>query len=118
MTANEDADLPVYLRLRALLAGSILEGDYHEGDQLPSVRAFAASHGANPLTVAKAYQALQDDGYVSVKRGVGMFVAPGAIERLRVSERDTFIKKAWPRIRAHIERLDIDPAELFETIRA
>lgn len=113
MTVSEDSDLPVYLRLRALIAGSILEGDYREGDQLPSVRAFAASHGANPLTVAKAYQALQDDGYVSVKRGVGLFVAAGAIDRLRVSERELFLKRAWPRIRAHIDRLGIAPNELF-----
>lgn len=118
MTVNEDADVPVYLRLRALLAGAILEGNYQEGDQLPSVRAFAASHGANPLTVAKAYQALQDDGYVSVRRGVGLFVAPGAIERLRVNERDVFLKRAWPRIRAHIDRLGIEPQELFEQERA
>lgn len=112
MTASDSADVPVYLRLRGLLAAAILEGDYAEGDQLPSVRAFAADHGANPLTVAKAYQALQDDGYVSVKRGVGMFVADGAIERLRVQERQTFLTKVWPRMRAHIERLGIDPAEL------
>jgi GntR family transcriptional regulator len=112
MTAGESSEVPVYLRLRAMLAAAILEGDYREGDQLPSVRAFAASHGANPLTVAKAYQALQDDGHVSVKRGVGMFVAEGAIERLRDQERDTFLTKVWPRMRAHIERLGIDPATL------
>lgn len=112
MTASDSADVPVYLRLRGLLAAAILEGDYAEGDQLPSVRSFAADHGANPLTVAKAYQALQDDGYVTVKRGVGMFVADGAIERLRIQERDTFLTKVWPRMRAHIERLGIDPAEL------
>lgn len=76
------------------------------------MRAFAADHGANPLTVAKAYQALQDDGYVTVRRGVGMFVADGAIDRLRVQERETFLTKVWPRMRAHIERLGIDPAEL------
>lgn len=112
MTANDSADVPVYVRLRGLLAAAILEGRYAEGEQLPSVRSFAADHGANPLTVAKAYQALQDDGFVTVKRGVGMFVADGAIERLRVQERDTFLTKVWPKMRAHIERLGIDPAEL------
>lgn len=112
MTANESSDIPVYLRLRAVLAASILEGNYTEGDQLPSVRAFAHEHGANPLTVAKAYQALQDDGYVAVKRGVGMFVAPNAIDRLRVNERALFLEKVWPRMRAHIERLGIDVNDL------
>ena len=112
MTANESSEVPVYLRLRAMLAASILEGNYTEGDQLPSVRSFAHLHGANPLTVAKAYQALQDDGYVAVKRGVGMFVAPDAIERLRVNERRLFLEKVWPRMRAHIERLGIDVHDL------
>jgi len=115
MTAVEP-EAPVYLRLRGLLAASILGGDYAEGDQLPSVRAFAVEQGANPLTVAKAYQALQDEGYVSVRRGVGMFVAPGAIERLRVDERDRFLHHVWPRIRAHIERLGIDTHDLVTNI--
>ncbi len=113
MTAVE-AETPVYLRLRGLLAAAILEGDFGEGDQLPSVRAFAVAQGANPLTVAKAYQALQDEGYVSVRRGVGMFVAPGAINRLRVDERERFLSCIWPRIRAQIERLGIDPQMLVE----
>ena len=112
MTPNDSADIPVYLRLRGMLAAAILEGKFAEGDQLPSVRSFAADHGANPLTVAKAYQALQDDGYVTVRRGVGMFVAEGAVDRLRVQERETFLTRVWPRIRAHIERLGIDPVEL------
>lgn len=112
MTPSDSADVPVYIKLRGFLAALILEGRYAEGEQLPSVRAFAAEHGANPLTVAKAYQALQDDGYVSVRRGVGMFVAEGATERLRVQERETFLTKVWPRMRAHIERLGIDLAEL------
>ncbi|MBA3898101.1 MAG: GntR family transcriptional regulator [Sphingomonadaceae bacterium] len=118
MTEREGTDVPVYLRLRGLLAAAILEGDYGEGEQLPSVRAFAAEHGANPLTVAKAYQSLQDDGYVAVKRGVGMFVAPGAVDRLRLDERARFLTRSWPGIRAHIERLGIDLRALIGTAHA
>ena len=76
MAAFNGEDSPVYLRLRGAIALGILRGDYRAGDQLPSVRAYAAEHGANPLTVAKAYQGFQDDGYVEVRRGVGMFVLP------------------------------------------
>ena len=113
MTVFESDDSPVYLRLRGMIAAAILEGDYREGDQLPSVRAFAAEHGANPLTVAKAYQSFQEDGYVTVKRGVGMFVAPGAIERLRLSERSIFLDRVWPKVRAQMNRLGIAPEELL-----
>jgi GntR family transcriptional regulator len=107
-------DRPVYLRLRDLIAASILDGDFADGDPLPSVRSLAARHGANPLTVAKAYQTFQDDGLVVVKRGVGMFVADGASRRLREAERSDFLQSRWPAIAAQIKRLRIEPAELFE----
>ena len=114
MTALEHEDSPVYLKLRASIAAAILRGQYRAGDQLPSVRALAAEHGANPLTVAKAYQSFQDDGYVEVRRGVGMFVLPGAVEALRVAERERFLKGYWPRVKEHIALLGLDLDELLD----
>jgi GntR family transcriptional regulator len=81
---------------------------------LPSVRTFAAEQGANPLTVAKAYQQFQADGLIRVQRGVGMFVREGAAARLLEAERDAFLREEWPRIRLRISRLQITPEELFE----
>lgn len=104
---------PVYLKLRDLIAAAIMEGHYGEGDMLPSVRAFAAEQGANPLTVAKAYQQFQSDGLVEVQRGVGMYVVPGAAEKLRKAERSRFVEHEWPEIRARIRRLGIDARELL-----
>ena len=95
-----------------------LPGKYADGDPLPSVRALAAEEQANPLTVAKAYQGFQDEGLVVVKRGVGMFVAPGARARLGDSERERFLKEEWPEVRARMRRLGIDPASLLERERA
>ena len=118
MTALSTEDSPVYIRLRGTIAAGILRGDYRTGDQLPSVRAFAAEPGANPLTVAKAYQSFQDDGYVEVRRGVGMFVLPGAAEKLRAAERANFVETQWPRIRSYIALLGLDAAELLERERA
>lgn len=105
---------PVYLRLRDIVAAAIIEGRYREGEMLPSVRAFAAEQGANPLTVAKAYQQFQTDGLVEVQRGVGMYVAPGAAEKLRRTERQRFVDEEWPEIRARIDRLGIVAADLLE----
>ena len=73
---------------------------------------------ANPLTVAKAYQGFQDEGLIIVKRGVGMFVAPGARARLSESERSRFLTEEWPEIRARMRRLAIDPATLLDRERA
>jgi GntR family transcriptional regulator len=105
---------PVYMRLRELIAAAIIDGRYREGDMLPSVRAFAAEQGANPLTVAKAYQQFQADGLIRVQRGVGMFVGAGAAQRLRAAERTRFIEDEWPQIRERMERLGIARAELLD----
>ena len=113
MTLRSSHEKPVYVRLREVIADAILVGRYGDGDPLPSVRALAAEQGANPLTVAKAYQGFQDEGFIVVKRGVGMFVAPGAALRLRTTERDDFIAKEWPEIRDRMARLGIDPADLL-----
>jgi len=104
---------PVYLRLREKIAAAIIEGRYAEGAALPSVRAFAAEQGANPLTVAKAYQQFQADGLIRVQRGVGMFVRKGAADRLREAERSTFLEEEWPDLRRKIERLGLSLRELI-----
>ena len=118
MTLRTQHDKPVYVRLRETIADAILAGKYGDGDPAALGPRLAAEQQANPLTVAKAYQGFQDEGLIVVKRGVGMFVAPGARARLRDSERSRFLKEEWPEIRARMNRLGIDPAELIERERA
>ena len=105
---------PVYLKLRDQIAAAIIEGSYAEGEMLPSVRALASEQGANPLTVAKAYQQFQNDGLVEVQRGVGMYVVEGAAERLREREREVFLREEWPEIRSRMKRLGLNPEQLIE----
>jgi GntR family transcriptional regulator len=107
-------DRPVYLRLRDSIAAAILDGKVRDGDPLPSVRSLAAEHGANPLTVAKAYQTFQDEGLIVVKRGVGMFVAAGAAAKLLAAERSEFLNERWPAIAAHMRRLRLDVDDLVQ----
>ena len=114
MTLSSSSAKPVYVRIREVIADAILSGKFGDGDPLPSVRALAAEEGANPLTVAKAYQGFQDEGLVVVKRGVGMFVAPGARTRLRDTEREAFLKTEWPAIRERMAQLGIALSSLTE----
>ena len=107
---------PVYLKLRDMIAAAIIDGRYLEGEMLPSVRALAAEQGANPLTVAKAYQQFQTDGLVAVQRGVGMYVVKGAAERLRHREREQFVRDEWPMIRERIARLGLDAGDLLARV--
>jgi GntR family transcriptional regulator len=107
-----DDSRPVYLRLRDIIAAAILDGQFGDGDMLPSVRAFAVQQGANPLTVAKAYQSFQDEGLVTVRRGVGMFVAAGASRKLKTMERDRFFTSVWPPVAEQMQRIGISLDDL------
>lgn len=114
MTLRTSHEKPVYVRLRETIADAILSGTFRDGDPLPSVRALAAEQQANPLTVAKAYQGFQDEGLVTVRRGVGLFVAEGARARLRDGERKRFVEEEWPAIRERMARLGISASELMD----
>lgn len=105
--------IPVYLQIRDAIIAGILDGRYGGEMALPSVRALAGAEAVNPLTVSKAYQELQAAGLVAARKGVGLYVAPGARERLMKSERDSFLRDEWPRMRARIDRLGLSPADLF-----
>ncbi len=103
---------PIYQQLADILAARLLDGDPPEGDAMPSVRALAGQYLLNPLTVNRALQALADNGLLESRRGLGLFVVPGARERLRASERQRFLADEWPRLRARLRRLGIAQTQL------
>jgi GntR family transcriptional regulator len=104
---------PIYRQLRDRVVAMILDGVLKEGDPLPSVRNVAAEFRVNPLTVLKGYQQLVDEELVEKRRGLGMFVRPGARDVLMHGERQKFLNEEWPRIQETIQRLGIKPEELL-----
>ena len=105
---------PIYRQLRDRVVDMILDGLLKNGDPLPSVRNVAADYRVNPLTVLKGYQQLVDEDLVEKRRGLGMFVKDGARDLLLKGEREKFLAEQWPRIRATIQRLGLQPDELLK----
>ena len=105
---------PIYIQLFNHLTDLILDGILLEGDAIPSVRQIAGEQRINPITVSKAIQLLVDDDVVEKRRGLGMFVLPGAVERLVEKQKTQFLEKQWPEIPTKMRRLGISQSELFE----
>ncbi len=105
---------PIYRQLRERVIAMILEGVLGEGDPLPSVRTVAAELRINPLTVLKGYQQLVDDGLVEKRRGLGLFVKPGARDQLMSGERARFLREQWPEVVRTIRRLGLSPSDLLK----
>jgi GntR family transcriptional regulator len=107
-----DSQLPIYQQLADLLAAQLIDGDPAEGEAMPSVRTLAARYVLNPLTVTRALQTLSENGLLENRRGVGLYVTPGAHTRLQTAERQRFLEQEWPRLRERLKRLGIRPDQL------
>ncbi len=111
--ADWDDGTPIYRQLRDIVVTMILDKKLSDGDALPSVRYVAAQFQVNPLTVLKSYQQMVGEGLIESRRGRGMFVLPGARERLLESERERFLQEEWPRVVDTLYRLGLNPKELL-----
>lgn len=81
---------PIYHQIAEAIRGEILSGALEEEDQVMSTTQYATTYRINPATAAKAFAQLVDEGVLYKRRGLGMFVAPGAAEALRSHRRLAF----------------------------
>ena len=112
-----DDRTPIYRQIADRLREDIVSGLLEDDEQVMSTNQYAAFHRINPATVAKAFQELVDDGLLYKRRGVGMFVTPGACERLRTDRRARFADEVVAPMVAEARRLGISIDELIETIK-
>lgn len=105
---------PIYRQLRDRIVELILDGEFRDGQMLPSVRQIAGEQRINPITVSRAMQMLVEEQIVEKRRGLGMYVVDGAGQRLIQQERERFLREEWPRILERIERLGLDAGNLIK----
>ncbi|MCU1482277.1 MAG: GntR family transcriptional regulator [Subtercola sp.] len=84
---------PIFVQIAEQIENEIIDGTLPEEGQIPSTNEFAAFHRINPATAGKGVNVLVENGTLYKKRGIGMFVATGARERLLVIRRDEFEKQ-------------------------
>jgi len=111
-----DESQPIYRQLAERIEGEIVEGVLAEGAQIPSTNELAAFYRINPATAGKAIGQLLSAGLVEKRRGIGMFVAPGAAGQLRRSRRSAFRDAYLRPMLAEAHRLGIGSAELLDLV--
>jgi DNA-binding transcriptional regulator YhcF (GntR family) len=88
----------IYHQVADLMRDRILDGEWREGERIPSVRELAAGVGVNPNTVTKSYQALLDRKIIESQRGLGYYVAGDAKRRIVEEMRSEFVREELPRL--------------------
>lgn len=90
MKFNLDQEKPIFLQIAEGIEDGILTGAFPEGSQIPSITEFSVNYKINPATALKGINLLVDENIIFKKRGVGMFVSDGAVQKLRQKRQDQF----------------------------
>ncbi|WP_313818063.1 GntR family transcriptional regulator [Citricoccus sp.] len=112
-----DAAQPIFRQLALRIEQGIVDGTYPEETQVPSTTEFSAFLRINPATANKGINLLVDAGILYKKRGIGMFVAPGARQQLLSSRREAFTRQYIHPLLTEAARLEITPEDLSGMIR-
>lgn len=107
---------PIFVQVQQGLEDEILSGVYREGEQIPSITELAASYKINPSTALKGINLLVDAGIVYKRRGIGMFVCDGALQKLKEKRQEEFFTQYVLPLIQEAKRLSISPQQLQEWI--
>jgi len=109
-------DKSIYLQISQMIETDILRGILLEEERVPSTNELAKLYTINPATAAKGVNLLVDAGILYKKRGIGMFVAPGAAERIRSRRKQEFYSERLTALLAEAQSLGITREELIREI--
>lgn len=90
---NNHASVPIYEQISSQIKALIMSGELKAGEALPSIRGLAKSLHISVLTVQKAYDALQADGFIETTAGKGCFVS--------AQNQDFYLEEQQKRIEEH-----------------
>jgi GntR family transcriptional regulator len=107
---------PIHAQLERAVRVAIATGRLRPGDQLPTVRQLAVDLRVNANTVAKVYVALERDGVVETKRGVGTFIAEAQTRKAQAAQRERQLAALVDRFLADTAAQGFSSRELMQQL--
>ncbi len=116
MKLDLDQEKPIFIQIAEGIEDGILTGAFPEESQIPSITEFSVNYKINPATALKGINLLVDEEIVFKKRGVGMFVAKGAVSKLQKTRQNQFYDNYVSRLVEEAKRLGITSDEIIAMI--
>lgn len=107
----------IYLQIGDMLETDILRGILMEEEQAPSTNELARQYTINPATAAKGVNMLVDEGILYKRRGIGMFVAAGAKEKILAKRKKAFVRDHIRPLLTEAQSLGLTKEELIDMIQ-
>jgi GntR family transcriptional regulator len=116
MELNLNGEKPIFLQFAEILEENILKGIFEEETQIPSTTEVAVKFKINPATANRGVNLLVEEGIIYKKRGIGMFVCPGAKERIAARRKEAFFESYVIKLIEEAKSLDISINEIQSMI--
>ena len=116
MKIDNNSEKPIFIQFAEVIEDSILKGIYEEETQIPSTTEVAVLLKINPATANKGVRTLVEEGIVYKRRGIGMFVAQGARDKIRAKRKREFVDKYVKNMIEEAKKLDISSSEIIKMI--
>lgn len=116
MELRLESEKPIYVQLCEWLSDMIISGTISEGEQIPSTTEISVEYKVNPATALKGINMLVDKGVIFKKRGLGMFVSVGAVEKLKAERQQDFQQTYVDKMCEEAKKLGISKNEIIAMI--
>lgn len=116
MKLDLDGTKPIFQQISDEIEDAVFTGAFPEETQVPSTTEISAAFRINPATVLKGMNQLVDAGVLYKKRGLGMFVAKGAAEKIRRKRRKLFAETYIRPLLEEAAKLGVSEEEMIQMI--
>lgn len=116
MIIDAQSDKPIFLQIAEQLEDAIFTGIYSEGEKVPSTNEIAALLTINPHTVLKGMNLLVNEDLIHKRRGLGMFVSDGAVEKIRAKRLEQFYERYVEALVVEAEKLSMTRQDVIALI--
>lgn len=116
MHIDPTSEKPIFLQIAEQLEDAIFTGAFPEDTKIPSTNEISLLLNINPHTVLKGMNLLVDESLIYKKRGLGMFVQTGAVEKIRLKRRGQFYQQYIAALVEEAKKLQMSKDEVIELI--
>ncbi|MEK3712724.1 GntR family transcriptional regulator [Paenibacillus sp. FSL R7-0333] len=116
MTITFDDNLPIFQQVAHIIEDDILNGTFQVDEQILSVAQFSQLFQINPATVVKGIGILVNEEILYKKRGLGMFVAADAKDKIQLKRRERFTKELLSELLNEADKLGLTTGDIIDMI--
>ena len=113
---NHSSMVPIYEQLMEQIKSDIIQSVLKEGEALPSVRTLAGELRISALTVKKAYDKLEEEGFVTTVHGKGTYVS-ASDKQLALEARQKAIEDDFDKVIDRAISMGMSKEEISEVVK-